>query len=89
MFSMSKTWSIVARSGERLGQGNALTLLACKKFMERRAVGDQAVSLCMNGITTGHKCHPSSAVHSVFVLSQPSWSFLRNALLPTTVTNCH
>ena len=44
MLSMSKTWSIAARSGERLGLGNALTLLACIKFMERRAVCDQAVS---------------------------------------------
>ena len=97
LFSMSKTCSIGAKSGERLGQCNVLTLLACKKFMEGRTLCDQALPcwktkrlfLCMNGMTTGRKCHRSSAVHSAFVLSQSGWSFLRIALRPTTVANCH
>ena len=63
LFSMSQTCSIGTRSGERLGQGNVLTLLDCKKFMERRAMCGRALScwkrkrlfLCMNSTTTGHK----------------------------------
>ena len=97
LFTMHKTCSIGTKSGARLGHGNVLILLACKKIMERQAVCDQASScwktkrlfLCMSSITTGRKCHRSSAVHSVFVLSESSWSFLRNVLLATTITNCH
>lgn len=89
LFSMSKTCSIGARSGERLSQGNVLTLLASKEFMEKRAVCDRTLFcwktkrlfLCMNGTTSGCKCYHSSAVHSVFVLSQSSRSYLHNALL--------
>ena len=42
--SMSETCSIGARSGERLGQGNVLTLLVCRKFMERRTMCGRALS---------------------------------------------
>ena len=63
LFSMSQTCSIGTRSGERLGQGNVLTLLDCKKFMERRAMCGRALAcwkrkrlfLRMNSTTTGHK----------------------------------
>ena len=61
LFSMSETCSIEARSGERLGQGNVLTLMACRKFMERRTICGRALScqktnrllLRMNCTTTG------------------------------------
>ena len=44
LFSMSETCSIGARSGERLGQGNVLTLMVCRKFMERRTMCGRALS---------------------------------------------
>jgi hypothetical protein len=44
LFSMSETCSIGARSGERLGQGNVLTLLVCRKFMDGRTMCGRALS---------------------------------------------
>jgi hypothetical protein len=44
LFSMSETCSIGARSGERLGLGNVLTLLVCRKFTERRTMCGRALS---------------------------------------------
>jgi hypothetical protein len=51
LFSMSQACLIGARSGERLDQGNVLTLLACKKLMERRAVSGWALSCCDPNVT--------------------------------------
>ena len=77
LFSMSQTCSIGARSGERLGQDNVLTLLVCKRFMDRPAMCVRALSywkknwllLRMNGTTTVALCIQCLSYHNQVGLS--------------------
>ena len=59
---MSQPCSIGARPGEGLGQGNVLTLLACKKLMEESSgVRPSIVLLKDKTIVFAHERHHNRA----------------------------
>ena len=64
LFSMSQPCPIGSRSGERLGQGNVLALLSCKRFMGRCAMCGRTVELFIQWLSYHNQVGLSCVMHS-------------------------